>query len=204
MVIEPLIEKKRYGSIHDYIVTFDFMPDVIKLQQFEKDVWVSIRINKKLDLDKFKHILVGYQSHRYYRDKRYFLFFNNAAKNRLPVYNPILKLHEHVSVNISIAGKKLKVKSLYGSSWRCLSGGVHYLEKPENAVRRELKEELGIHYDGNIQKLSTKIIAMKIPVLSKPIRTQIHHYFIELDSLPDIKIDKEELSQVKIGNMLIN
>jgi 8-oxo-dGTP pyrophosphatase MutT (NUDIX family) len=204
MVIEPLIEKKRYGSIYDYIIVYDFVPADVKLPEFEKDVWVSIQINKKLDLSKFRNLLVGYHTHRFYRDKDYYLFFNDSAKDRLPVYNPMLKLHQHINVMITVDGKRLKVKSRYGSSWRFVSGGVHSFEKPENAVRRELKEELGIQYDGKINFLSSKIIKMSIPVLSKPIKTQMYYYSIELDKLPKLIIDKEELSQVKLGDMIID
>jgi hypothetical protein len=203
MVTSPLIHKKRYGNIYDYIIVFDEIPSEVKIPTFDKDVWVSIQINKKLDLNMFRPYLIGYHTHRFYRNKGYFLFFNSAARERLPVYNPTLRLHQHVTIKILIGDKKLKVKSRYGNSWCHVSGGVHLSESPEDAVRRELLEELDIVYTGEINLLSTKMMKINIPILDKPIKTEMYYYSIYLDSLPDIKMDKEELSQVKLGDLIV-
>lgn len=200
----PLIQKKRYGNIHDYIIIFDEVPDEIKLPEFDKNVWVSIQINKDLDLKKFRDILKGFHTHRFYRNKKRHLFFNTIAKERLPVYNPVIRMHEHITVKLNVGGQKLKVKSTHGNSWRHLSGGVNCFEKPENAVRRELLEELGIKHDGKITFLSSKLMKINIPILEKPIMTKMYYYSIDLDNVPSININKEELSQVKIGNSFIS
>jgi len=202
-MVGPLIHKRKYGNIYDYIIIFDSVPDGDVLPEIGKDVWVSLQINKKLDLSKFKCILKGYHTHRFYRDTKYHLFFNNPAKQRLPVYNPVLRMHEHVSVKLLVGDQKLKVKSLYGNSWRYISGGVNCFEKPENAVKRELREELGISYSGEIHLLSSKYIKMNIPILNKHIKTKMYFYLIKMEKLPSITVDKRELSQVKLGDKIL-
>ncbi len=199
----PLIEKRRYGTIHDYIVTFNKVPSIVNLPTFDKDVWVVIKISKSLDLKHFRPILKDYFTHRFYKDNNYYLFFSREAKMRLPVYNYNMKLHEHINLKIIIGDQKLKVKPKYGSSWVFLSGGVRYMEAPEDAARRELYEELGIKCDSKLTLIKTKIMNMNIPILSKPIKTMMYYYTLTLEKLPDIKLDKTELSQVKLGNMIV-
>lgn len=195
------IEKRRYGTIYDYVITFE-NESSLDIPEFAADSWVSIRINKALKLDYFKPILAGYSTHRFYRDPNYYLFFNKSAKECLPIYNPTLKLHEHVSLKIKVGNQSLKVKSRYSNSWRILSGGVKYKESPDDAVKRELYEELGIICDTPILT-HTRQFNMSIPILNKPIKTKMYYYHLELDSLPDIKMDKNELSEVKLGNNII-
>lgn len=200
---DPLIEKRRYGHIYDYVITFNKIPSKFDIPIFDSDVWVAIKINKSLDIRPFRVILKNYSTHQFYRDNNYHLFFNKSAKMRLPVYNHNLKLHEHVSLRILVGDQRLKVKPRYGSSWVFLSGGVRYMEKPENAVKRELYEELGIKCDAEFVLMKTKIIHIRIPILNKPIKTMMYYYSITLDSLPEIKLDKTELSQVKLGNTIL-
>lgn len=199
MVEEPLIQKKEYGYIYDYIITYDFLPINNNLPETIKDTWICIRIHKSLNLLAFKNIIKNFSTHKYYKDNKYYLYFNCAAK--LPYYNPIKNTHEHINLKIYINDKLLKIKPKYANRWYPLSGGVEENETPNDAVKRELFEELGIVSD-DIKFINSKKININIPILYRPIKTIMYYYVLRLDKLPKLVINKDEISQIKLDGII--
>lgn len=197
------IQEKNYACIKDYIITVNSYDIAdISATKFSHPSWVSIRINKKLNVNRFKELLFGFTTHPNYWDKNYHLYFNRDAYKRLPKIDKQLKLHQHVKAKIYVGENTLKVMPKYSNNWYDVSGGVEIDEKPEDAVKREIKEELGIDID-KVEYVRTKSFTMNIPVLQQGVKTMMHFYKTYIAEMPNIKINKHELKSVKVGDLVI-
>jgi hypothetical protein len=198
------IQEKNYSSIKDYIITINnYDISEINATKFTHPSWVSIRINKKLDSRKFKELLFGFSTHPNYWDKNYYLYFNRDAYKRLPKIDKQLKVHQHVKAKIYVGDSLLKVMPKYSNNWYDVSGGVELDEKPEDAIKREIKEELGFEVN-EVEYVRTKSFTMNIPILQQGVKTLMHFYKTSLGEIPSIKINRGELKSVKIGATIID
>jgi 8-oxo-dGTP pyrophosphatase MutT (NUDIX family) len=110
-------------------------------------------------------------------------------------------MHQHVKVIILVAGTRLRVMPTFSSNWYDISGGVEINEDPCNAAKREVMEELGIQLV-DLKYLKSKFTIMKIPILTRGIKTITHYYIAELPFLPKINLNKKEIKLIKLGSQL--
>jgi NUDIX domain len=198
------VQERLYGITFDYVVVFDDYPD----EKFDSSLlgvkkWISVKVRKSLDQNRFNELLANYCEHVDYTDKRYILYFNQDAHIKLPRVQPSSGVHEHVNIKLSVMGQLLKIKPRYAKNWYNVSGSVELGEEPENAAKREIHEELGFHV-GDMKFIKTKKMFIKIPIVDKPIETMMYYYDVQLNELPNLVIDKKEIGQVKLGNLLIS
>ena len=87
-------------------------------------------------------------------------------------------------------GKFLFIRNSYGKhGWTFSGGGVHRKETPEEAVKREVREELGI----NIQEVKELGEYMN----TKEYKRDIVYCFYSKVSNQEISIDKSEISEAQ-------
>ena len=80
---------------------------------------------------------------RFHRSRRLLWFFTNPATNGAH------------AIAITPDGKVVLVTLSYARGWRLPGGGVKSGEDPEEAVLRELREEIGMTSHGAVQKVTT-------------------------------------------------
>lgn len=201
----PIVEERSYGVTHDYVIIFDEYLDAdFNSKILRAKTWISVRIHKSLNRYKFYPILRGYNMHPQYTDKNYAIYFNKLAYKGLPKINPANKIHEHINVKLMIGGQILKLKPKFARNWYNLSGGVELGEAPVDAAKREIFEELGVHIETQeLVATRTKKMCIKIPVVDKPIDTLMYYYELNMDTLPTFKVDKKEISQLKLGGEIL-
>lgn len=95
-----------------------------------------------------------------------------------------------------LIGKRSENKK-YGGFWELIGGKVESCESEEEALKRELKEELGVDsivhskfmsHIHRYKELAVELIAFKVQLLSKPIESNSHSEIIWADL--DFILDK--------------
>jgi 8-oxo-dGTP pyrophosphatase MutT (NUDIX family) len=89
-------------------------------------------------------------------------------------------------------GRVLFVRHTYGDrrSWQIPGGGLRRGEDPERAVRREIREELGI-------ELAELRAAGRVEVAGRHKRTELHCYVAAVARGAVLRVDAGELAEVR-------
>lgn len=94
--------------------------------------------------------------------------------------------HEGVQAAIHVQDRLLLLKSSYRREWNFPGGGVERRETPEQALRRELAEEIGLCP-------STLVPAGSASGLWEGRRDTVHYFELRLDRTPDVHWDNREI-----------
>lgn len=199
MMTPNVIEWKPYcGNQKDCVITIN-SEDIsdIDLDQIKYPSWLSVRVNKRVNLNAIQPLLSRLYKHPHYKEKYYHLYFNYDAFIRLPKIDN--NIHNHVRVIVLVGDKKLKVMPKYSNNWYNISGGVELGEEFDKAALRELKEETGISKVDEIKYLKTEFINIKLPILKRAIKTAMHYYLVKInEENVQVQINKKELKDFKL------
>lgn len=191
--MKPKILTRRYCQKYDYVIIFDGYCKLTKnlISVLKEDRWINVRIDKKLDLNKFTKILDGYSVIPMYENDDYWMYFNQEPVIRMPKISPETGIHNHIKVEIQYQDKILYVKPTNASRYYLLSGGMELNETPIQAAEREIQEELGIKL--SCQYVNSEETQIKIPIIDQPILTITHNMIAKMDHLPTFNLNKKEI-----------
>ncbi len=99
--------------------------------------------------------------------------------------------HEGALVATYVGDDVLLLRASYRRSWNFPGGGVQHLEKPEQAARREVQEEIGLL----VPTLKPK---GNIVGYWEGRRDSVHYFELRLDQLPVLHIDHREIVEARL------